>query len=218
MRFGRVEEDLPLSFRRDAKELSVDAGGDGEIAVRKEGQRPDIGLLRIVEDGRFAIVRIDAIDLTVRRGAGIERAVVKRDRVNLRLRSGVDRFQIAAAETIDLPLVAGAEEMIAVRRGHLRKDERIGKGAGLRQRRTGPQLATRGDGEAFDIAGQKVFGIAHAPELRRDGKCIRCCKQRNCERKASAHSVGDSFRLKRTWPGQIAGFTSRSIFTTPSTM
>src|SRR5204862_5460103 len=139
----RVEEDLSLPFRVDAEELSLHAGGDGEVAVREKSHRPDVRLLRFEKRRRLAVVWIDAIDLAVRRGARVERAIVKGDAVDLLLRRGVENLQFRAAQPIDLPAVAGAEEAIAVRRSRLREDERIGERRELPRGRPGAERDAR---------------------------------------------------------------------------
>src|SRR5437773_1748596 len=222
MGFRRVEHYLSFSSGVHPKELPLDAGGHGKIAVRQKRQRPDVGLLRIVEDGSFPLVRIHSIDLPVGRSADVERPAVEGQRVDFGLRRGVDQLHLAPAEAIQLPVVSGAEEAISVRRGNLRQHEWVSERGQLLERGSRPQLASGRDGKSLDIAGQKIFCSSYPPELRADGKDIGC-KTGNQKGKAKAH--GSTFRSCRFMIGrrtqdstQIFGFTSRSIFTAPSTM
>ncbi len=112
---------------------------------------------------------------------------MKCHRINLGLRRRVDRLQLGAAKAVDLPFVAGAEKVIAVRRAGLRENEGISERGHFLQRRPGTKLAARGDGKAFDVAGKEVFGVANPPELRRNSEEGGSCEQRDCERDESAH-------------------------------
>ncbi len=138
VRILRTEEDLPLPFRCHAKELPVNSGGHGQVAVAEEVDGPDVRLLRFEKHGALAALGVDAIDPAIRRGRGIDRAVVERDAVDFRLGCVVDQLQIAAPKAIDLTVVSSAEEPVTIRRSSLRKHKRIAESCQLAQYGAGP--------------------------------------------------------------------------------
>src|SRR5262245_45724123 len=71
MRLIALEKDFAFAIGCNAVNLSLIACRDQQIAIPREGQRPDVFGLRIVEYFRL-VVPADSVNLAVRRSGGID--------------------------------------------------------------------------------------------------------------------------------------------------